>query len=280
MKRAIALGAVCALLALLSPLGLSTPDDPAISGSITPPFLQEEPVNVRDYPVYCDSLTADDGFRFSQECYEWSKYDGFNVAVHRRVLRDQLAADVGRLRDVVRAEITMIALRVPSAAVEKLRATPIILADFRICGGRACYRSWQDILWVEVGPNESGWTYVDYAPIGLNAIFHELAHAYHAQHLPDGYDNDCVSQLHTDATLDGTFEDVANRHPSLNPTDHSGPHHDTAYAMTNREEFFAEMSQAYYVGNSQEPYNRAMLMEWDHDTALAIQEIWEGKRCN
>lgn len=93
-------------------------------------------------------------------------------------------------------------------------------------------------------------------------VLHELAHAYHDQHL--GFDNPRIIELYEKAKEAGIYEKVLLfngkkvRH----------------YALSNHKEYFAEGTEAYFYRNDFYPFVRAELKE--HDPALhdLLVEIW------
>ena len=95
-------------------------------------------------------------------------------------------------------------------------------------------------------------------------ILHELAHAYHDQVL--GFDEPRIDAAYTkykasgrgDATL--LYDGRKVRH----------------YALTNRMEFFAEMTEAYFGVNDFAPFNRAELKRDEPDIEELLKHIWES----
>jgi len=95
-------------------------------------------------------------------------------------------------------------------------------------------------------------------------MLHELAHAYHDQVL--GFDDARVDAAYTnykasgrgDATL--LYDGRKVRH----------------YALTNRMEFFAEMTEAYFGVNDFATFNRAELKRDEPDIEELLKHIWES----
>ena len=284
MNRLFVAGVACISLLVFPAIIWGDPGLPPVQ--VNPqaqrPSIQTPEIRPEDYPRYCDTLTAWDQPRMLPECFAWFRFSGFRIGLHRKAVRDQQVAFIGQVMDVVRGELTRMSLRVPAAALDKLRGTAIVLTDLELCGNPnwvGCYQQGPDIYQIRLSPTNNGITYLDYATT-QSVLMHELAHAFHAKHLPGGYENQCVKDLFLAAKVEGKHDEVAYHHPANNPAEHSRLWHGKPYALTNEQEFFAEMSMTYYMMGAYEPYNRSMLIEWDHATALAIQEIWEGKRCN
>lgn len=106
-------------------------------------------------------------------------------------------------------------------------------------------------------------------------LVHELAHAYHNKHCPNGFDNDDVRNAYTLA-MENKLYDCVNVHgkQGLN-----GPQ--KAYACTNCMEFFAELSVAYlWQADATEynkwfPHNHSQLRDHDPDSFAVIDRMWK-----
>lgn len=70
-----------------------------------------------------------------------------------------------------------------------------------------------------------------------NVVEHELTHYYHDKHLPNGFSNTTVASLYTSA-----------RNNAIYPL--------SSYVLSNRNEYLATSSEAYFSGTSRQPYNR------------------------
>jgi dipeptidyl-peptidase-4 len=53
---------------------------------------------------------------------------------------------------------------------------------------------------------------------------------------------------------------------------------ETAYAISNVQEFFAESTESFLGRNDYFPYNRTELEEFDPATARWLSEVWTDKR--
>ncbi len=93
-------------------------------------------------------------------------------------------------------------------------------------------------------------------------VLHELAHAYHDQHL--GFDDPSIIEAYKRAKAAGTYEKV------LLYTGKRVRH----YALTDHKEYFAEGTESYFYRNDFYPFCRAELKE--HDPALhdLLFEVW------
>jgi len=95
-------------------------------------------------------------------------------------------------------------------------------------------------------------------------ILHELAHAYHDQFMPEGYQNKRILQAYRNAMDKGLYDRVL---------DHKG-RTVKAYATTNQMEYFAEATEAYFYRNDFYPFVRAELKEHDPVMHDLLVEIW------
>lgn len=93
-------------------------------------------------------------------------------------------------------------------------------------------------------------------------VLHELAHAYHDQHL--GFDEPRIVQAYEKAKAAGTYENV------LLYTGQRVRH----YAMTDQKEYFAEGTETYFYRNDFYPFVRAELKEHDPVLHDLLSDIW------
>lgn len=99
---------------------------------------------------------------------------------------------------------------------------------------------------------------------GPMTILHELSHAYHNLQLKldhpsvkDAYENAMAAKLY------------------LSVQDRSNPKRKArAYAATNQEEYFAELTEAYFGTNDWYPRHREELREYDPTGYSMIEEVW------
>ena len=100
---------------------------------------------------------------------------------------------------------------------------------------------------------------------GPQTILHELAHAYHNLHL--GLTNSEVLEAYRGAIDKGLYLQVPDRtHPERKVR---------AYAATNHEEYFAELTEAYFGPNDWYPKNRAELKSYDPAGYRMIESVWK-----
>lgn len=95
-------------------------------------------------------------------------------------------------------------------------------------------------------------------------VFHELAHGYHHQFLPDGFENAELRAAFERITESKKYESVLR----------AGGQHDRHYALTNPMEMFAEASEAYFGTNDFYPFVRSELAEHDPPLCELIGRLW------
>jgi len=100
-------------------------------------------------------------------------------------------------------------------------------------------------------------------------VLHELAHAYHDQVIPEGYQNKGILGAFQQAKAAGTY-DAVNRWTGEKYADKPSK----AYAMNNQMEYFAESTESYFDRNDFEPFNRAELLAKDPDMLKVVEKIW------
>lgn len=93
-------------------------------------------------------------------------------------------------------------------------------------------------------------------------VLHELAHSYHDQVL--GFDDPRIEAAYRRAMAAGLYNEV------LTYTGEKA----RAYAATNKMEYFAEGTEAYFYKNDFYPFTRAELQEHDPVLHDLLVEIW------
>lgn len=98
-------------------------------------------------------------------------------------------------------------------------------------------------------------------------VLHELAHAYHHQFLPQGFENPPLKELHRTQTEGDAYRSVLHIRGSR----------EKHYAATNPMEYFAEATEAYFGTNDFYPFVRSELAE--HDPALydLLGDLWKAE---
>ena len=104
-------------------------------------------------------------------------------------------------------------------------------------------------------------------------MLHELSHAWHRKHVPDGFKNEDVVRCYESAMEKGLYDRV-RVHGTQGPECR-------AYACQDPMEYFAELSVAFLGGlyadvehNKWFPFNRNQLREHDPDAYGMLKKIW------
>lgn len=95
-------------------------------------------------------------------------------------------------------------------------------------------------------------------------VLHELAHSYHWLL---GFDRADVKQAYDAAMAAGSYEAVAYI-LSI------GAERRRAYAATNPQEYFAELSEAWFGRNDYSPFTRDELLAVDPGGAAIVEKLW------
>lgn len=97
----------------------------------------------------------------------------------------------------------------------------------------------------------------------LKAAAHELSHAYHYYNWR-GFQADLL-KAYKNAKQKGLYRNVK---------DVDGRNIETAYALTNYKEYFAELSAIYFTEGNYDPFNRRGLQQYDPLGYALIQKAW------
>jgi hypothetical protein len=171
---------------------------------------------------------------------------------------------------LLRSQLNQIARIVPPAALPKLRKVPIWLSINH--GNGAAYHPSAQWLAdngeivemagaVEIRNVDH---FIDWSIAQPQIMLHELAHAWHHQFLPGGFENPDVKSAYEKAVLRGKYEKVLY-------FDGSFQKH---YALTNQMEYFAECSEAYFAKNDFHPFVRKQFLKFDPAGLRMIERVW------
>ncbi|MFN3165887.1 MAG: metallopeptidase [Phycisphaeraceae bacterium] len=206
------------------------------------------------------------------EAYRSDEVLGWSLKVHRDLVADEA------LHEEVRGEIYHQLYRItkvlPADKVELLKQVPIWV-ELRNPYSSACqYHPSRE--WLEGNgyiPEKAKCVEISSARGFLRAsrggqpyvMLHELAHAYHDQHL--GFDHAGIAEAYKAARDSGSYDEVL----------HVGGRSVRAYAMTDHKEYFAEATEAYFGTNDHYPFVRAELKQHDPVMFEVVKAAW-GKR--
>jgi hypothetical protein len=102
---------------------------------------------------------------------------------------------------------------------------------------------------------------------GPMTLLHELAHAYHNVKLK--LDNKVIRKAYAGAMARGLYLRVPDRKDKSKRV--------RAYAATNQEEYFAELTEAFFGRNDWFPHNREELKKYDPRGYQMIETLWDAK---
>ncbi len=227
-------------------------------------------LNVMISPLILFALSSD--FTPTSE-YARREVQGFQIYIHPNLKehpaeRDQMVS----MLDEKLKEIHKI---VPKAAVSKLKTTKIWISWESKSSVAAVYHP--SAAWlaqhkfnpdmeksVELGnaKNVLNWTKLNQPYM----VLHELAHAYHHQHV--GYGDKSIKAAYEAAVASGKYDDV-----EMKPQGR-GKH----YGMNNEMEFFAELSESYFGLNDFQPFTRSDLKSFDPQAYAAVEAAWGIKK--
>ncbi len=171
---------------------------------------------------------------------------------------------------VLRTELWEIRTRLPSHAVKRLQKVKIRFhLNRKECPGGVYHPSadwlrnhslpedWAEGIEFGVAQNFLGW-----ARNQPDMVLHELSHAWHHQVL--GYSHEGIQEAFQVVTDSGKLESVL----------YVTGGHQRAYALNNPQEFFAEMSEAWWGVNDFYPFVQGELMEDYPEVAQLMREVW------
>jgi dipeptidyl-peptidase-4 len=202
---------------------------------------------------------------------------GWTLRIDERLIAKD-AAMVEKAVVLLDAQLAKIERLLPAKVVARLRAVPINFTLPYVAGrGTAEYHG--GLAWVKQAGREIAlakaieFTNVDRLEPEIRRmpvlVLHELAHAYHDQVVPGGYQNPEILAAFRQAKAAGTY-DAVKRWTGEKFVDKPTK----AYAMTNQMEYFAETTEAYFDRNDMEPFDRAELKAKDPGVVPVLEKVW------
>jgi len=200
--------------------------------------------------------------------------EGWSVHVDTSLLEGKHQKTGDLALKIVGQRLHQITLKVPAGPLKKMREVPIYLDRKHPIGGAHFH---PDAKWLaDHGYDPAMAKAVQIAdvgrliqsarrPSGGEVMIHELAHAYHNRVL--GFDHKEIVQGYNQFRASGKFEMV----PVASGT--KRPH----YGLMNPMEYFAEMTEAFFVVNDFYPFVRTAMAIEDPHTYRLIGQIWGVK---
>ena len=173
--------------------------------------------------------------------------------------------------ELLGAKLLEVERRLPASALEQLRGTELWmeLDDERVPGG-VYHPSREWLSSNGYNPDLAGCIQFGNARNFLRwtltqpfMVVHELSHAFHHKVL--GYGDEEVRGAYEAARASGSYERVL----------HFGGGEQRAYAMNNPQEYFAELSEAYFGTNDFQPFVRPELRRFDPRGFAMVESAWK-----
>ncbi len=209
----------------------------------------------------------------STDQYEKREVEGWTVWVNRRLLTDK--AELGRraLR-LLETKLYEVGRVVPEPGCRELRKVPVWLGvddGHAPCAEYHPSREWlrrngynpDKAKCVEIGCADKFLKWSRHQPM---MVLHELAHAYHHQVV--GHKHPGWRAAYDAAVAGGKYEAVLC---------HDG-RTKRAYAMSNIQEYFAELTECFFGTNDFYPFVRAELQEHDPEAFRLLQKLWSHRQ--
>ena len=218
-------------------------------------------------PAY--SASASTRSPIASDRYAEREIAGWKVHINRELLERRV--EVGtRALSLLETKLTELKGFLPKVALEKLRTVPIWLGVNDYEKPNAVYHP--SAKWlrehgfnpdkaqaVEI-PNAA--IFIEWSTTQPMIVLHELAHAYHHQVL--GHSHSELRTAFESARGNGRYDQVRHARGKV----------ERAYALNNVQEFFAEMSEAYFGRNDFFPFTRGELQEHDPEICALIGRLW------
>lgn len=204
------------------------------------------------------------------ENYVPRQIHGWTVYVHRSLLEEQKSTG-DRVLELLTVKLYDIKEAVPAKALEKLHKIPIWLEYNNKPVRCACFHPSKQWLKangfnpdkagaVEIGNAE---TFIRWSRHQPSMVLHELAHGYH-WHFLGGYDNPEIAAAYKRAKEAKLYESVL----------YWDGRKKRAYALNNPQEYFAELSEAWFGANDFYPFVRAEVLVHDPEMAKLLRKLW------
>ena len=206
----------------------------------------------------------------SLEQYAVTEVRGWKVRVNHRLIeqKPQLHADTLQRLDVKLHEIQQV---LPKSALDRIAHVPLwVELDNDHIYPCICYHV--SARWLEANgfhPEKEGSIEICNAEAFLQwsvgqpwIVLHELAHAYHHQHL--GHDEKRLLAAYQKAVVSTKYASVLRYNGSR----------ERHYGLKSVREYFAEATEAYFGVNDYFPFDRAELRRHDPKMYRLLQDVW------
>jgi hypothetical protein len=211
-----------------------------------------------------------DGAMGVLEHFQLIELHGFRIMVNQ-YKKEEL--DTKKAVNIISDQLAQIVQLLKPEQVKALQNVPIWLEFKKIKGGGAWYHASEDWLKGNGYPTELNKSveicnlnnFIESLNDQPYVVLHELAHAYHdlfLEHLKAK-----IEQVYEQALQSGKYDMV----------EHVGGGTLKHYAMNSVDEYFAELTEAYFGKNDYFPFNRNDLKKFDPAGYQLMEEAW-GKK--
>lgn len=220
------------------------------------------------------SVVASDSAPAKATSHTARQIEGWTVQVDDRLLDPANSPIAERAIRLLSNRLFDVTLAVPSNTLKRLQRVPIWLDLTHGALRQAQYHPSSEWL-KEHGysanlarsvhiPDAQEYASINHQRVQPWSILHELAHAYH--HQVYGFDDKEISEAWKLFKAEEKHERVL----------HIGGKQTRHYGVTDPQEFFAEMSEAYFGTNDFFPFNRAELQQAYPEIFRLLQKLWES----
>lgn len=207
--------------------------------------------------------------------YQQKIVQGWNVYISDRLLREHKAV-VTAAMPLLEKQLVEIIRVVPGPAVEKLKET-FIFFTLPAHGEKGTAEYHDDAGWLRDNGRDpamaKGVQVSDVADFAKETdrmpafILHELAHSYHDKVLK--WEQPAIVAAYEHAKAAKLYDRVECWHGTGTPKTFQ-----RAYAMTDHKEYFAELTESFFVRNDFFPFNRAELEKHDPEAFAVLKMVW------
>jgi hypothetical protein len=233
-------------------------------------LLHQEPTVVISTLAVCVALAQPSAGFLATADYQTRELCGFTLLVNPSVLDHP--DDAETMLEELESQLKQIEKSVPKAALAELKKVRFWIEWEAKPGGAAEFHvseNWlkdngynpEKALGVEINNCRN---FVAWSRDGQPwMVLHELAHAYHHRVLK--HRHEALEAAFQEAVKQNRYESVAYFRPGEKRK---------AYAVTNVDEYFAELSEAYFGRNDFYPFTRDDLAQHDPAGYKVVDEIW------
>ena len=217
-------------------------------------------------PLLSNPLASEPALEFE---YRSVDIQGWTVLVEAELdAQADLRDPVLRLLETKLWEISA---RLPAPVVERLQQVPLRMHNDREGCPGGVYHPSSDWLREHKFPEEwargvefgNARNFLSWSRVQPAMVLHELAHAWHHQVL--GYEDEGLLAEFALVRDAGTLENVL----------YVSGGKQRAYALNNVQEFFAEMSEAWWATNDYFPFVKAEVLESFPGAATLLERCWQ-----